>query len=32
MSPAVDGMFGSQSESLVGTSFVDHLDAAGIEQ
>jgi diguanylate cyclase (GGDEF)-like protein/PAS domain S-box-containing protein len=30
ISPAVDAVFGKSAESLIGTSFVDYLDAAGI--
>ncbi len=32
VSPAVDTVFGTSPEGLIGTSFVDHLDAAGIAQ
>jgi diguanylate cyclase (GGDEF)-like protein/PAS domain S-box-containing protein len=32
ISPAVEPVFGTPAESLVGTSFVDHLDESGIRQ
>ena len=32
MSPAVDGIFQGNTDSVVGSSFVDYLDPAGIEQ
>jgi diguanylate cyclase (GGDEF)-like protein/PAS domain S-box-containing protein len=32
VSPAVDTVFGNSADALIGTSFVDHLDANGIAQ
>lgn len=32
VSPAVDSVFGTAPENVIGTRFVDHLDDAGIEQ
>ena len=32
LSPAIDAVFGRSAEDLVGSSFVDHLDAEGVAQ
>src|SRR4029079_3539237 len=32
VSPAVETVFGKAADTLIGTSFVDHLDADGVAQ